>query len=110
MHKAYDKWPVIIIMFVYRCFLTKCLRTHKKIMYVIILLATLAVYQLPCVQSMFWCDVISRSKSAPSFLSTSQYEFNGAHSCAHAQQTIVFQPKPPNTKVFVPSMCREYIV
>ena len=50
---------------------------------------------------------IKSCKSVPQFLSTSQCKFNGARSCAHASINHPFQPKPPFTKVSVPSMCRE---
>ena len=47
-------------------------------------------------------------KSAPSILSTSHCEFNGAHSCAHAQKTIPMAPIHSFTKQIVPSDQLEY--
>ena len=48
-------------------------------------------------------------KLAPPILNTSHCEFNGAHSCAHAQKTIPLAPIHPFTKQMVLSLCPELL-
>ena len=48
-------------------------------------------------------------KSEPPILSTSQCEFNGARSCAHARKTIPLAPIHSFTKHIVPSMYEESV-